>query len=234
MSRPLPMSLRRSLVSRRTRLQPVPGVDGIRLHVATDLDATWHATEDALGIDGAPIPFWAFAWAGGLALARYVQEHPDEVRGKRVLDFGTGSGLVAIAAARVGAASVTAADTDPYAEAAVGVNARANRVHVSFIHRDLLEEPPPDVEVILAGDTWYEGPLAERVLPWIRAAATSGIRVLLGDPGRRYLPADAGFTELARYEVRTTTTLEDGELVESRVFTVPPPGPGTMEAAPPA
>ncbi len=228
------MSLRRSLVSRRTRLQAVPGVDGIRLHMATDLDATWHATEDALGIEGAPIPYWAFAWAGGLALARYMRENPDEVRGKRVLDFATGSGLVAITAARLGAASVTAADTDPFAEAAVGLNARSNGVHLSFIRRDLLEEAPPDVDVLLAGDTWYECPLAERVLPWIHAATASGTRVLLGDPGRRYLPADAGFAELARYEVRTTTTLEDRAVVGSCVYTVPPRTPGTIAAAPPA
>ena len=232
--RHLPLSRRRSLVARHTRLQPVDGVAGIRLHLAGDLDATWRATEEAIGSDGAPIPFWAFAWAGGLALARYVQEHADEVRGRRVLDFATGSGLVAIAAAQAGASSVIAADIDPFAEAAVAMNARANRVRLGFVRRDLLDEGPPDVDVLLAADTWYEGPLAERVLPWLRDATERGIRVLLGDPGRRYLPADEAFTPLARYEVRTTTTLEDREVVEARVFTIARSLPGTMRGAMPA
>jgi predicted nicotinamide N-methyase len=219
-TRRLPMSRRRSLVARHTRLQGVPGVDGVRLHLASDLDATWHATEEALSSDSAPIPFWAFAWAGGIALARFVLTHPDEVRGNRVLDFATGSGLVAIAAAVAGAGPVTAADIDPFAEAAVGINARANGVRVAFLRHDLLDvEPPDDVDVILAADTWYEAPFADRVLPWLAAAHTSGIRVLMGDPGRRYLPQDAEFVELARYRVATTTTLEDREVVEASVFT---------------
>ena len=179
----------------------------------------WPATEEALGTEGAPIPFWAFAWAGGLALARYLDEHPAEVTGLRVLDFATGSGLVAIAAARAGAAEVVAADIDPFAEAAVGLNARANRVHLAFVRRDLLDEPPPDVDVLLAADTWYEGPLAERVLPWLRAAAgTRDAR-----PARRSreeVPAGLRFAELASYQVRTTTTLEDRDILEARVFTL--------------
>ena len=236
--RRVPLSHRRSLVARHTRLRPIEGVEGIRLHLADDLDATWRATEEAQGIEGAPIPFWAFAWAGGLALARYMQEHPDLVAGRNVLDFATGSGLVAIAAARAGAAHVTASDIDPFAEAAVGMNARANGVHVSFVRRDLLDEPAPDVDVLLAADTWYEGPLADRVLPWLREASASGIRVILGDPGRKYLPAaglaEAGFVEAARYEVRTTTTLEDREFVLSRVFTLSAVAPDTMGDTPPA
>ena len=219
MPRVLPLSRRRSLVTRHTRLQAVAGVPGVHLHLADDVDPAWHATGEALGTASAPIPFWAFAWAGGLALARYVQEHPAEVAGLRVLDLGTGSGLVAIAAAQAGATHVIAADIDPFAEAAVGINARANRVHLAFVRRDLLLEPPPEVDVLLAADTWYEGTLAERVLPWLRSAAARGTRVLLGDPGRKYLPA-SGFTELARYDVRTTTTLEDRDVVEARVFTL--------------
>jgi predicted nicotinamide N-methyase len=197
----------------------VDGLEDIRLHLADEVEVLWPAVEAALGIDGAPIPFWAFAWAGGLALARHLGEHPEEVCGRQVLDFATGGGLVAIAAARAGAAEVSAADIDPFAEAAVALNARANGAHITFIRRDLLDEPPPETDVLLAADTWYEGPLAERVLPWLRAAAARGTRVLVGDPGRRYLPRGA-LRELARYEVRTTTILEDRSLVEARVFTL--------------
>ncbi len=199
----------------------------VRLHLADEIETLWPATERALGIDGAPIPFWAFAWAGGLALARYLGEHPDEVRGRRVLDVATGSGLVAIAAAQAGADAVTAADIDPFAEAAVRLNARANGVHLAFTGRDLLDEAPPATDVILCADAWYEGPLASRITPWLSAAAAAGTRVLVGDPGRLYLPDPeaGGLVELARYEVRTTTILEDRERLDARVFSVvPAPG----------
>ncbi len=206
-------------MAHHTRLRPVAGVPGVRLHLADDAAPVWQATESALESQGAPIPFWAFAWAGGLALARFVLEHPDEVRDRRVLDFATGSGLVGIAAVLAGAGRVTVADIDPFAEAAVGLNARANRVRLDFVGRDLLDEAPPDVDVLLAADTWYEGPLAERVLPWLRAAAGHGIRVLVGDPGRRYLPAE-GLVRLAGYDVETTTQLEDRAVVHAHVFTL--------------
>lgn len=223
--RRLPLSHRRAFVQRHSRLQDVDGVPGIRLHLADAVEPVWHAVEQALGIDGAPIPFWAFAWAGGLALARWLQEHPDDVAGRHVLDFATGSGLVAIVAAKAGAAEVAAVDVDPFGEAAVALNARANHVRIAYSTRDLLDEPPPAVDVLLAADTWYEGSLAERVLPWLRAAATAGTRVLVGDPGRKYLPepATSGLVELARYPVRTTTTLEDRPVVEGRVFAVEVP-----------
>lgn len=221
-ARRLPLSHRRAFVQRHTRLRDVDGVPGVRLHLADAVEPVWHAVEEALGIDGAPIPFWAFAWAGGLALSRWLQEHPEEVAGRRVLDFATGSGLVAIVAARCGATDVTAVDIDPFAEGAVALNARANHVRVAYSRRDLLDQSPPRVDVLVAADTWYEGPLAERVLPWLHAAAAAGTRVLLGDPGRRYLPepAESGLIELARYPVRTTTTLEDREVVDGRVFAV--------------
>jgi predicted nicotinamide N-methyase len=224
--RALPLSHRRAFVARHARLRPVDGVSDIRLHLADDVEPVWRAVEVATGIDGAPIPFWAFAWAGGLALARYLQAHPELVAGRTVLDMATGSGLVALVAARAGAAHVDAADIDPFAEAAVGLNARANHQHVTFVRRDLLDEPPPTVDVLLAADTWYEGPLAERILPWLRAASDAGTTVLVGDPGRLYLPDPiaAGFEVLARYEVRTTTTLEDRAVVPSRVFRVDPAG----------
>jgi predicted nicotinamide N-methyase len=223
----IPLSYRRAFVQRHTRLRDVDGAPGVRLHLAAEVEPVWHAAEKALGFDGAPVPFWAFAWAGGLALAGWIQAHPDEVAGRTVLDFATGSGLVAIVAARAGASQVMAVDIDPFAEAAVALNTRANHVHVSYSTRDLLGEAPPAVDVLLAADTWYEGPLAERVLPWLRAAAAAGTRVLVGDPGRKYLPppADAGLVELAAYSVRTTTTLEDREFVQGRVFALAAPDP---------
>lgn len=219
--RRVPLSHRRSLIGRHTRLQPVEGLAEIRLHLADEAAPVWRATEAALGMTAAPIPFWAFAWAGGLAIARFLEEHPDEVEGKRVLDLATGSGLCAIVAMRVGAASATAIDIDPFAEAAVALNARANGVRVGFVRRDVLDEEPPDVDVVLAGDTWYEGPLAERVLPWLRRAAANGSRVLVGDPGRRFLPA-ADLIPLASFDVDTTTQLEDRAVLRARVFTVAP------------
>jgi predicted nicotinamide N-methyase len=222
-ARRLPLSHRRAFVQRHTRLREVEGVSDVRLHLADAVEPVWHAVEETLGIDGAPIPFWAFAWVGGLALARWLQEHPHEVAGRRVLDFATGSGLVAIVAARCGAADVTAVDIDQLAQAAVALNARANHVRVAYSTRDLLDEPPPTVDVLLAADTWYEGALAERVLPWLHAAAAAGTRVLVGDPGRKYLPepAESGLIELARYDVPATTTLEDRAVVEARVFAIP-------------
>ena len=218
----MPMSHRRAFVARHTRLRSVPGVEAVRLHLADDAVPVWQATEAATGVAGAPIPFWAFAWSGGLALVRYLEEHPELVRGKVVLDFATGSGLVAIVAARAGASRVIAVDIDPLAEAAAAMNAKANGVKLEYLARDLLDEDPPDVDVLLAGDTWYEGPFAERVHPWLLAAAAQGARVLVGDPDRIYRPAD-GFKEVAAYEVETTTQLEDRAVVTSRVFAVRSP-----------
>jgi predicted nicotinamide N-methyase len=216
------MSHRRSFVAHHTRLRPIPGLRDIRLHLADDAVPVWQATEATTGVAGAPIPFWAFAWAGGLGLARWLQAHPEAVAGRTVLDFGAGSGLVAIAAARAGAEHVLAVDVDPFAEAAVELNARANHVHLTVLLGDMLDEDPPAVDVLLAADTWYESRLADRVLPWLRRAADRGVRVIVGDPGRKYLPdaADAGFVELASYRVPTTTTLEDRDVVESRVYEI--------------
>jgi len=217
--RRVPLSHRRALVARYTRLRPVQGAADIRLHLADDAAPVWRATEAATGVPGGPIPFWAFAWAGGLAIARYLHDHPEEVRGKHVLDLATGSGLCAIVAMREGAATSIAVDIDPFAEAAVAMNARANGVRVGFIGRDLLDDGPPDAEVLIAGDIWYEGPLAERVLPWLRRAADNGTRVLVGDPGRRYLPL-GDLVELAAYDVFTTTQLEDRAVLRACAFTI--------------
>lgn len=198
----------RALVLRHTRLGPVPGAEGIRLHLARDVLTVWEATQAATGDPDTNVPYWGFAWGGGLAIVRYLRDHPDAVAGRRVLDMASGSGLCAIAAMQAGAASVIAVDIDPYAVAAIGLNARANRVRVDAIQADLLDDEPPDVDVILAGDCWYEHRFAERITAWLRRARARGIAVLIGDPDRRYLPGDA-VEQVARYAVRTTTDLED-------------------------
>jgi predicted nicotinamide N-methyase len=207
----------RALVLRHTRLRPVPGLEAIRLHLADEALPLWHALQVETRDPEAALPYWAFAWGGGLAIARYLAERPGAVAGRRVLDFGAGSGLCAVAALRAGAAAVMATEIDPFAIAAIGLNARANGFRIGVLQRDVLDEEPPEVDVVLAGDCWYEARLAARVLPWLERARASGIDVLVGDPGRRYLPADA-LTELAAYEVRTTTELEDLAHRTGRVF----------------
>jgi predicted nicotinamide N-methyase len=200
----------------------VPGVEGIRLQLADEVFPLWHALQVETGDPDTALPYWAFAWGGGLAIARYLAEHGDVVSDRQVLDLAAGSGLGAIAALRAGAESVLAADIDPYAVEAMALNAKANGVRFQATARDLLAEPPPgDIDVILAGDCWYEEALAARVLPWLRAARERGIDVITGDPGRRYLPADE-LEELAVYDVRTTTELEDLALKQGRVFAIRP------------
>jgi predicted nicotinamide N-methyase len=213
----------RAFVIRNTTLRPVPALEAIRLHLADDALTLWHAAQVETADPETPLPYWAFAWAGGLAIGRYLGEHPETVRGLRVLDLASGSGLCAIAAMLAGAAHAAAADIDPFAAAAIAVNANVNGVRVAVVRRDLLDEEPPDVDVILAGDCWYDATLAERVLPWLRGAADRGIRVLVGDRGRRYLPTDA-LDEIAAYDVRTTTDLDDMERKPGRVFTLHPTG----------
>jgi predicted nicotinamide N-methyase len=198
----------RAFVLRHTRFQQVPGLDGIRLHLADDVLALWHATQEATGDPDAPVPYWAFAWGGGLAIARYLRDHPDVVAGRRVLDVASGSGLCAIAAMRGGAAAATAVDIDPFAVAAIRINTRANGHRLDAVCGDILDEEPPDVDLILAGDCWYEERFAARITAWLRRASDRGIDVRIGDPDRRYLPRDA-FRAIATYEVRTTTDLED-------------------------
>lgn len=208
---------RRAFVLRHTRLRPVPAVEEIRLHLADEVLPLWHAVQVETADPDASLPYWAFAWAGGLAIARYLRENPSTVAGRRVFDLATGSGLCAIAALEAGASGVTCADIDAFAIAAVELNARANGRRVAVVQRDVLDEEPPDVDVILAGDCWYDAGLAERVLPWLRRADERGIGLLIGDPGRRYLPTDE-LLELAAYDVRTTTELEDLALKKGRVY----------------
>jgi predicted nicotinamide N-methyase len=213
------LSGRRAFILQHTRLQRLPHVPELRLHLADEIMPLWRMIEEERGARGGP-PFWAFAWAGGQALARYLLDHPDEVAGKRVLDVATGSGLCAIAAMKAGAADALAADIDVFCAAAVALNARANRVHVAFTDRDLLAAAPPDTDLILAGDLWYEQPLAGRALAWLRTAHARGTRVLIGDPGRTYFPR-AGLIRLADYQVPTTRELEEGEVKQAGVFTFP-------------
>jgi predicted nicotinamide N-methyase len=217
----------RSFVVRHTVLRPVPGLEEIRLHLADEVLPLWHAVQLETRDPDAALPYWAFAWAGGLAIGRYLREHPEVVAGRRVFDLASGSGLCAIAALHAGASTAIGADIDAFAVAAIELNARANGHRVTVVGRDVLDEEAPDVDVILAGDCWYEAGLAERVLPWLRRAQARGLDVLVGDPDRRYLPTRA-LVELASYEVRTTTELEDLERKQGRVYALGPPG---LEAA---
>jgi len=198
----------RSFVLRHTHVRPVPGLEELRLHLADEVLPLWHAVQVETDDPDSALPYWAFAWGGGLAIGRYLREHPEAVAGRRVFDLASGSGVCAIAAMRAGASVATGADIDPFAAAAITLNARANRHRVTAVCRDVLDDDPPDADVILAGDCWYEARLAERVLPWLERARALGIDVLVGDPGRRFLPSDA-LVELAAYDVRTTTVLED-------------------------
>ena len=213
----------RAFVRRHTRLLPVAGLEEIRLHLADAVLPLWRAVQIETADPDAALPYWAFAWAGGLALARYLRDHPAAVAGRRVFDLASGSGLCAIAAGHAGASVVTGADIDVFAAAAMTLNARANGRRVTVLRRDVLDEEVPDVDVILAGDCWYDGRLAERVLPWLHRARARGIDVLVGDPGRRYLPTDE-LVELASYDVRTTTELEDLERKQGRVYGLRPAG----------
>jgi predicted nicotinamide N-methyase len=212
---------RRAFIVENTRLQSPPHAPELVLHLADEITPIWRLTEEELDRIGLPPPFWAFAWAGGQALARYVLDNPHIVAGKRVVDFASGSGIVAIAAMRAGAASVLAADIDVFCEAAISLNAAANGVALDFTDVNLLDAPPlAEAQVILAGDICYENPLASRVLAWLAAARDAGATVLIGDPGRTYFPKD-GLTKLAEYQVQTTRELEDFEVKKTSVWAFP-------------
>lgn len=197
-------------------LRPVPHVPEIMLHVAHEAIDLWQKTETELEEIGLPPPFWAFAWAGGQGLARYLLDHPDVVRGARVLDFASGSGLVAIAAAKAGAASVEAVEIDAFAEVAIDLNAEANGVTLDIRLADVigLDE---GWDVVLAGDVCYEQGMAGRVIGWLEALQTRGAKVLIGDPGRSYLPK-ARLEELATYMVPVVGALEDNEIKKTSVW----------------
>lgn len=207
----------RDLVLARTRLQAPSAVPELRLHLAEDVTSVWEEVERELATGALPPPFWAFAWAGGQGLARYVLDTPGEVAGRRVLDLCTGSGLVALAARRAGARSVEAVDVDPLCAAAVAANSGANGLDVAFRCADLTAGPVPDVDVLLAGDVCYDREMTDRVVPWLRRAAAAGVRVLLGDPGRHYLP-QTGLVRLSEHEVPTSRDLEGALVKRVRVY----------------
>ena len=216
--RALSPAARAAFVRRHTRLQEIPDVPGLRLHVADDVARLWRLTGEALDEPDPPLPYWAFAWSGGLAIARFILDHPDEVAGRRVVDVGSGSGLCAIVAARTGAASIRAIDVDPFAQAAIAVNAAANAVRLPVSGRDPIDEPAPACDLLLAGDVAYERPMAERMTSWLRMAAADGVRVLIGDPGRRYL--SSGLELVASYTVRTSREIEASDVTEAAVHTI--------------
>jgi predicted nicotinamide N-methyase len=196
-----------------------PLVPEIRLHLAAEIAPLWHATEAMLERAGVPPPYWAFAWAGGQALARHVLDHPELVQGHAVLDFGSGSGLVALAAAKAGASAVTAAEIDLVAAAAIALNAALNGVAIAIETADIIGRARVPWSRVLVGDMCYERPLAERLVPWLRALAAHGVLVLLGDPGRVYLPA-TGLDALGRYAVPTPLDLEDRTSREGVIWRV--------------
>lgn len=202
-----------AFIQANTELLFPPLVPEVRLHLATEVMPLWRKSEEELEAMGVPPPYWAFAWAGGQALARYILDNKNVVAGKSVLDFGSGSGLVGIAAVKAGARSVLSADIDKYAVAAIALNAQANGVTIAATTDDLIGGDG-DWDVILIGDMCYERPLAEKLLQWLR---DSGASALLGDPGRSYFPK-SGVERLALYNVQVTRDLEDREIRETGVY----------------
>lgn len=217
----------RAFIAANTRLAPVDGLtlthrggpEPMRIWQADEITPIWSATEEDLDRQGIEPPFWAFPWAGGQAVARLILERPEIVRGKRVLDIACGSGMVGIAAAAAGASAVWVNDIDPICEAAAALNAEANGVSLSWRGGNLLEAPPAEVEVILAGDIFYEMTMATRFLDWLRQAAAGGTAVYAGDPGRAYAPAEETGL-LAEYDIATTLELESATARHARVWQI--------------
>jgi predicted nicotinamide N-methyase len=208
-----------AFIRANTLLHEPPLIPEIRLHLASEIVPIWQMTEEELEKSGLPPPFWAFAWAGGQALSRYILDHPEVVRGKRVMDFGSGSGLIAIAAMKAGANSVLAADIDPFAAASIALNAEVNGVSVIVTSENLVGAPNGGWDVILVGDLCYERPLAESIEIWIRNLISDGTEALIGDPGRTYLPK-TGLEKVVSYAVKTTRELEDTDVRNTSVWRV--------------
>ena len=206
-----------AFVRANTSILIPPLVPEIKLHLAHEALPIWQKTEDELGEIGLPPPFWAFAWAGGQALSRYVLDTPTTVLGKRVVELASGSGMVGIAAMMAGAKSVLSADIDLFSIAAIEVNAKQNSVSLSITSEDLLTQPVPEIDVILVGDLFYEKGVAMRCLAWLEQAQAKGIDVLIGDPGRSYLPKDR-LLKVAEYSVPVSRDLEDAEIKRTAVW----------------
>ncbi len=204
-----------------TAVSSPPQVPEISLHLAGEITPIWEATEAILERENVPPPFWAFAWPGGQALARHILDHPEIVHGRNVLDFAGGCGLIAIAAAKSGAKSVTCADIDLFALAAAGLNSELNGVTLTFEGSDLVGKENQGWDVVLSGDICYEKALAERVTTWLRTLAGGGAVVMIGDPGRDYLPKE-GLVEVARHTVPTSLELEDRSERNAIVWRVMP------------
>ncbi len=205
-----------TFIRANTRILSPPHVPELRLHLADDAVALWEMTEEQLGEIGLPPPFWAFAWAGGQALARYVLDHRDCVAGKSVIDVASGSGLVAIAAMKAGARSAVAIDIDPFCAPAALLNAKLNNVALATSDADPIGAPT-SADVILVGDLFYDRDIATRLLDWLQAMHAEGRTVLVGDPGRTYLPKHA-LEQVASYEVPTLRALEDAEVKKTGVW----------------
>lgn len=214
-------SAARAFVRDNTAIETPSLVPEIPLHLASKVLPLWHATEEELDRLEIPPPYWAFAWAGGQALTRYLLDNPDLVRGKRVLDFAAGSGLSAIAASRCGAREVIASEIDPLALAAIRLNAELNQVQLHILDEDCLGRTDGAWDLLLAGDICYEQPMADQAFAWLSQQAAVGIDVLMGDPGRSYLPAQ-GLEALAVYRVPTNRELEDSEVRRTTVWRVLP------------
>jgi predicted nicotinamide N-methyase len=208
---------RAAFVRDNTRVLAPPHVPEIVLHLADEATDLWEKTEEDLGEMGLPPPYWAFAWAGGQALARYVLDHPDLVGGKSVLDFAAGSGVVGIAAMRAGARDVLASEIDGFALAAITANAALNGVEIAAREEDSTAAPAGRFDVVLCGDVFYEKPMAEKVLAWLGREIAAGATVLVGDPGRSYLPKER-LEAVAEYRVPVTRALEDSEIKLTRVW----------------
>ncbi|WP_022727624.1 class I SAM-dependent methyltransferase [Fodinicurvata sediminis] len=214
-------SAARAFVRDNTEIETPSLVPEIPLHLASKVMPLWQATEAELEKLEIPPPYWAFAWAGGQALTRYLLDNPDRVRGKRVLDFASGSGLSAIAAAQCGAREVTASEIDPLALAAIQLNAELNQVDLNIREEDFLDHGNGEWDLLLAGDVCYEQPMAERTFAWLAQQAAAGRDVMMGDPGRSYLPAQ-GLEALAVYRVPTNRELEDSEVRRTTVWRILP------------
>lgn len=208
-----------AFITAQTKLQVLPFLPELQLHLAAQADPVWRAVAELQQEEDPPFPFWAFAWAGGMGLSRYILDHPEMVRGKRVLDFAAGSGLGAIAAMKAGAKKVSAADCDPLAVCATQMNAQANNVDVTCLGAMNLEKPPKGFDVMIVGDVCYEQPMGFRIMRWLRLCAESGLAVLMADPGRAYVPEE-GLERLASLIVPTLRELEDKEEREVTIWRV--------------